>query len=155
MTKAKDNGIATAGEWRAAARAEKLGRAEQLRLPSGATIVASKPGPLEWVISGRIPQRLLAVALDEGTAKEDCPLRPDEILELASFATRLIMASVIEPAIGEGPDEVSLDDIPLEDRAFIFEWACRAMSGNNAESANAAKEDDSIPAAGIERFRSK
>ena len=74
----------------------------------------------------------------------------EEVLELASFAAQLVQASVVRPAIGEGPDEIRLDDIPVEDRAFIFEWACRALGASGASS---AKEDPSSPpAGGLERF---
>jgi hypothetical protein len=160
----KQNSVATAGEWRAAARMERVSRAEHLALPSGATILAARPGPLEWIISGRIPQRLLAVALEEETpGGQDSAheITREEILELARFATGLIAACVIEPAIGDGPGEIPMEEIPLEDRAFIFEWACRGLgqgaaageSGGQAEPGG--KEKVSIPSGGIEGFRSK
>lgn len=155
----RKDGIATAGEWRQAARAERIARAETLHLPSGATIVASRPGPLEWIISGRIPQRLLAVALEDDGATGDAELKREDVLDLARFASQLIAASVLEPEIGDGPGEIPLEEIPIEDRAFIFEWACRAMSGNESAAGGATsksdKEDLSIPANGIESFRPK
>lgn len=161
----RGNGVATAEEWRQAARAERLERAEPLRLPSGATVLASRPGPLEWIISGRIPQRLLAVALEEDGAGGASELKREDVLDLARFASQLIAASVLEPAIGDGPGEIPLEEIPLEDRAFIFEWACRAMSGQEVQGSefgvrstgtpNAEPKEDSVPHAGIERFRSK
>ena len=58
----KGNHIATAMDWRAATEAEREARAAPLALPSGATILAARPDPIEWVISGRLPQGLLAVA---------------------------------------------------------------------------------------------
>src|SRR5574337_853496 len=61
----KSNGIATTDTWRHAAKADREARAEHLTLPSGATILAARPEPLEWVMSGRIPQGLLAVALED------------------------------------------------------------------------------------------
>lgn len=154
--KQKGGGIASADEWRQAARAERAERAEALRLPSGATVMAARPGPLEWIISGRIPQRLLAVALGEDTeGGEVVPqeITREEILELARFANELVSASVIEPAIGGAAGEIPLDDIPLEDRAFLFEWACRSLGGGPRPDKAAGKEDLSIPAAGIEGFR--
>ena len=56
-------------------------------------------------------------------------LNAQRIIDLAGFATRLVVASVVDPPIGDGPDELPLEDIPLRDRAFIFEWACRGLSG--------------------------
>jgi hypothetical protein len=159
----KPNSVVSAASWRAASQAARTERAERLRLPSGAMILAARPEPLEWILAGRLPQQLLAIALDNspaptgGTARE---IRREEILDLARFAVQLVMASVVEPRIGNGPDEIPLDEIPLEDRAFIFEWACRALSatpeGSNSESPSLEQEDHAIPSAdGIERFRQK
>jgi hypothetical protein len=165
MRKNNGNGIATSEAWRHAAKADREARAELLVLPSGATILAARPEPLEWVMSGRIPQGLLAVALEDPQsplAGGDRELTREEILDLASFAARLVVASVVDPPIGDGPDEILLDDIPIRDRAFIFEWACRALSGNDADAAaegpanaaaNSAKED--LSSAKLEGFRQK
>jgi len=159
----KGNGIATSESWRQAARADRVNRAESLTLPSGATILAARPDPLEWVMSGRIPQRLLAVALEDPQSSQsagDRELTREEILDLAGFAARLVEASVVDPPIGDGPGEISLDEIPIQDRAFIFEWACRAMSGNEVggpagnaavNAANSAREE--ISSARLEGFR--
>ncbi len=156
----KPNNVASAAAWRSASQAARIERAERLCLPSGATILAARPEPLEWILAGRLPQRLLGAALDDsrtpalGTERE---ISREEIVELARFAIQLVKATVIEPRIGEGPGEISLDEIPIEDRAFIFEWACRALSETPATSTAAAnsssQEDLPIPPCGIERFR--
>lgn len=168
----RSNGIADAQTWRSAARAARAARAEPLRLPSGATILAAKPEPLEWIMSGRIPQRLLAAALASGRsplAQAETEISREEILDLARFATQLVKASVVEPAIGDGPGEISLDDIPIEDRAFIFEWASRALSpsagGPAAESssrpractaqADPSPTQEDLSSDKLERFRAK
>jgi hypothetical protein len=130
----KGNHIATALDWRAAKQAEREARAEPLLLPSGATILAARPDPLEWIISGRIPQGLLAVALEDpgsSPGRPDRELTREEIIDLAKFAARLVVASVVDPPIGDGPDELPLEEIPLRDRAYIFEWACRGLGGTN------------------------
>jgi len=155
------NGIANSEAWRAASREARKGRAECLRLPSGTTILAAKPEPLEWIMSGRIPQRLLAMALSDGSAAQSATeISREEILDLARFATQLVRASVVEPAIGEGPEEIRLDEIPIQDRAFIFEWACRALGQSEpvsrragASPASAAEEVSSPSVDGLERFR--
>jgi len=156
-------GIATSENWRQAARADRANRAEPLTLPSGTTILAARPDPLEWVMSGRIPQRLLAVALEDPQSPHgagDRELTREEILDLARFAAGLVEASVVDPPIGNGPGEIPLDEIPIQDRAFIFEWACRAMSGNEAggpagngatPAENSAREE--ISSAKLEGFR--
>jgi len=179
------NGISTSADWRNASRASRETRAELLTLPSGATILAARPEPLEWILAGRVPQRLLAAALGESPARlrKTDPGHPrasgdpaldsrcrgsdslggndgvdarvemtrEDVLELARFAAQLVRASVVRPAIGEGPDEISLDEIPVEDRAFIFEWACRAL-GESVDG----KSNQEVPSGpsvdGLERF---
>jgi len=182
--------VASAESWRSAARKSREAGAEELTLPSGATILAARPEPLEWILAGRLPQRLLAAALGEsqGHPREINPDHPrdtnsghprasdpshpresgdpaldsrfrgndsldagtgmtrEEVLELARFAAQLVKASVVAPAIGEGPDEISLDEIPIEDRAFIFEWACRAL-GSGPGEANSARRSGLPPVA--------
>ncbi len=157
------NEIVKSEVWRARANEVRAKHAEPLRLPSGVVILAAKPEPLEWILSGRLPQRLLAgVLARDGQEKEPVAgdISRDDILDLARFATQLVRASVIEPRIGEGPEEISLDDIPVEDRAFIFEWACRSLSeraGNPSPGSpaprNSHQEDVSSPR--LERFRQK
>lgn len=153
----RNNHVATAADWRTAARKARASRAEPLTLPSGATILAARPEPLEWIMSGRIPQRLLAAALESGgnaPAADAAELTRDDVLELARFAAQLVKASVVEPAIGDGAGEIPFDDIPVEDRAFIFQWACRALSAPNSN-----QEDLSSPSRserdGLERFCQK
>ncbi len=150
------NGIANPAEWRAASQAARRARAEPLCLPSGATILAAKPQPLEWILAGRIPQRLLAVALETSPgAPSPQDLTREEILDLARFATQLVEASVVEPRIGNGPDQIPLEEIPIVDRTFIFEWACRALSDGSGTPAGSGQEDASIPPRGMERFHQK
>lgn len=157
------NEIVRSEVWRARASEVREKHAEPLFLPSGVTILAAKPEPLEWILSGRLPQRLLAgVLARDGQTGEvaAADISRDDILDLARFATQLVRASVVEPRIGEGAGEISLDDIPVEDRAFIFEWACRSLSeraDNSSPGApaprNSNQEDLSSPR--LERFRQK
>jgi hypothetical protein len=153
------NGIANSDAWRAASRAARKSRAERLRLPSGTTILAARPEPLEWIMSGRVPQKLLAAALANGDAPQgETEISREEILDLARFATHLVRASVVEPAIGDGPGEIGLEEIPVKDRAFIFEWACRALGQTKVnppgrETAGGSEEVSGPSADGLERFR--
>ena len=151
--------IASATAWREAARAGREARAERLALPSGTVIRAAKPQPLEWVLAGRIPQRLLAATLASGPehagAEPGQEISREEVIELARFAVELVKASVVEPALGEGDGEIAIEDVPIEDRAFIFEWACRALGAGDGERNRDANEEGAIPANGIERFRGK
>ena len=155
MSDTKPNGIATADAWRAASRASRAARAEHLRLPSGATILAARPEPLEWILAGRLPQRLLGAVL-EGASEAgpgEREMTREEILELAQFAEQLVEAAVVEPPIGNGPGEIALEEIPIQDRAFLFEWACGAWHTEQSGETDSSKEGRTIPQHGIERFR--
>jgi len=132
MKRNHGNGVATSKVWRSAMQEDRMARAEHLLLPSGATILAVKPEPLDWILSGRIPQQLLGVALETSACAahgREGAITRDEILDLAGFARQLVKASVVKPRIGDGPEEMAMDDIPVQDRAYIFEWACRALKG--------------------------
>jgi hypothetical protein len=148
------NGVATSKVWRSAMQEDRMARAEHLLLPSGATILAVRPEPLEWILSGRIPQQLLGVALETAAfppQDREAAITRDEILDLAGFAQQLVKASVVKPAIGDGTDEIAMDDIPVKDRAFIFEWACRALKA--AEPDKNPKSKVVVTDSGIVRRR--
>jgi hypothetical protein len=155
MNKSEPSTLSTAASWRNAARAQRAAGAEPLTLPSGATIRAARPSPLEWILAGRVPQRLLSAALaGDGAAPGNLSgeLNREDVLEFARFAADLVRSSVVEPAIGGGPDEIRFDDIPIEDRTFIFEWACRAL---REPAANPPEEASNPSADGLERFCAK
>ena len=145
--------VSTPAEWRSAAHAKRLADAKSLALPSGVTILAARPAPLEWILAGRLPQRLLSAALraeEPGATAPPRELSREAVVELARFAADLVRASVVEPAVGEGPGEIRFEDIPIEDRTFIFEWACRALreSGTKEGPSNS-------PTGELERFCAK
>jgi len=160
--------ISNSDDWRAVQRRAREKAAESLTLPSGTVILAARPEPLEWILAGRLPQRLLAAAL-EGAGAAFAPqpqeISREEILELARFAMQLVKASVVRPAIGDAPGEIAWDDIPVEDRAFIFEWACRALrhssgpadasAGANAAGSDSSPHKEDLSSPGLERFRQK
>src|SRR5713101_573574 len=100
--KNRKNGVSSPKAWHSAMALDRLASAEHLRLPSGATILAVRPEPLEWILSGRIPQHLLGAALEAGptlSSGADREMSREEILELAAFARQLVKASVVKPAI--------------------------------------------------------
>lgn len=150
-----ENGIVKPDEWRCAAKFDRRKKARALQLPSGATVLAVPPEPLEWVLSGRVPSRLLGVALEGDAASE---LTREEVLELSRFAVRLVTASIVEPEIGDGPGQMPLDDIPIADRVFIFQWASRSMAPSQGAKEGADpstdglagfREDASLPAGSV------
>jgi len=173
----RKNGITSPEVWHSAWLADRMTRAERLTLPRAMTLLAVRPEPLDWIFSGKIPQRLLASVLGEGGARSagtDRKMTREEIVELAEFARRVVMCSVVEPAIGDGLGEIPLDNIPVLDRTYIFEWACGGLGGNQESgigsketklgrpdsqlqtpNARDQEEGHSVPRRGMERFREK
>ena len=150
----KHDNLASVTDWRSASQKSRESRAEKLTLPSGAVILAARPEPLDWILSGRVPQRLLAAALerDGGPSPAESEVSGEEVLELARFACELVKASVVRPAIGDGANEIRFEEIPVEDRAFIFQWACRALNGSGSDG-DSGKED--LSSEKLERFRTR
>jgi hypothetical protein len=150
----KQNHIASVADWRAASRVAREARAEELTLPSGAVILAARPEALDWILSGRVPQRLVAAALqaDGSAPPADAEIRGEDVLELARFACELVKASVLRPAIGDGPEEIRFEEIPVEDRAFIFQWACRAL---DASGGGEVSGKEGLSSEKLERFRAQ
>jgi hypothetical protein len=148
------NGVANAADWRSASQKSRESRAEKLTLPSGAVILAAGPEPLDWILSGRVPQRLLAAALEKDGAPPpaESEISGEEVLELARFACELVKASVVRPAIGDGANEIRFEEIPVEDRAFIFQWACRAL---NAPGSDGDSGKEGLSSEKLERFRAR
>jgi hypothetical protein len=172
--------IASVTDWRIASQKSREARAEKLTLPSGAVILAARPEPLDWILSGRVPQRLLAAALGESQSDphqsgrghphergdaaldsrlcrndgqdDDGGMTREDVLELARFACELVKASVVRPALGDGQDEIRFEEIPVEDRAFIFQWACRALNSSGGDG-DSGKEG--LSSEKLERFRAR
>jgi len=136
-----DKKIASADQWRAAQKEVQAARGELLTLPSGLTVRAARPDPLEWIFGGRIPQRLVSAVM--GGPSGEASLSVEELVELSKFAVGLLTATILEPRIGDGPGEIKLDEIPMPDRVFLFKWACRLVTA-------AGKED---PSAKLGEFR--
>jgi hypothetical protein len=73
-------------------------------------------------------------------------------LDLARFASEMVKASVVRPAVGEGAEKIRFEEIPVEDRAFIFEWACRALKGSGG---NGDSDQEGLSSEKLERFRAR
>jgi hypothetical protein len=63
-----------------------------------------------------------------------------------------VKASIVEPPVGEGPDDIRLDEIPIKDRAFIFQWACRALGQPEAGDGSLSERDSQAATAGRNRL---
>ncbi len=111
----------TASEWRQRGRAEA---AVELTLPSGITIKARRPGPLEFAEWDKLP--LILSALDKNAAA----LSAQEAMEVAAFWKQVLVWCCVEPRVSEtaapdAEDEIHPRDLPEGDWTFIVAWAMR------------------------------
>jgi hypothetical protein len=113
-----------AEEWAGKARLEALAGAEELRLPSGQTILARRPNPVQLAAWNRMPLAL-AAATDEAPLSEQTGLAA----EMAALFRDVLIFCCVDPQISlteTGPGFIHPAKIPEEDWTFIVRWAMRA-----------------------------
>jgi hypothetical protein len=116
--------MASASEWKRAAL--RAAEAVELQLPSGVTIRARRPDPLQLAMWGRLPFSLTRAAVGADVAAE--PTEVEQAVELARFMRDLLLFCCVAPRVSltpAGEDEIHPRDIPLEDWTFIVRWAMR------------------------------
>ena len=130
--------VTTAAAWRQAAQKTKQVGAEQLELPSGAIVMARRPGIETWLLRGRIPERLSGIVLAlTGDEQQRRPLTMDEQAELGRFNREVVVATVVSPRVVEGAagdGEISYAEIPDVDAEYILAWAQRGAEVASLES---------------------
>lgn len=135
-------GVSNAADWKRRGEAQALETAERLELPSGATILARRPGPEQLAMWGRLPA--VPGGQVEGLSAEDAA-------ELARFMRDVLVYACVKPRVSlnprEGAEEIHPRDIPDEDTRFILRWAmraeeARALSGFRGERGDAGGGGD-------------
>ncbi|HLB47277.1 MAG TPA: hypothetical protein VJL59_09765 [Anaerolineales bacterium] len=103
-------------EWRAKQRAGEL-----LTLPSGLEVTARKVGLYELAATGEIPQTLWVTR--DRMAREGW--KPQDLAEFMPMFDLVVEKCMLKPAIAETEDDdhISLKEMPVLDRMFIFSWA--------------------------------
>jgi len=115
-------------EWRS-----KRERGELIQLPYGGHIVRIRTvRPDQLLKLGKIPQVLTTLLLEEiyGKGEEDKFEKflsdtetPEEAMAMLESLRVVCVAGMVEPRVVENPtkdNEISIDDIDLSDRAYIF-----------------------------------
>lgn len=112
-----------------------------------------------------MPESLVKTMLEASDPMQAAERRmtPDQLKELFRFMRETILSTVVAPKIVEQPesdDELSPDDVPLDDAMFIFQWA---MAGGQTPAAQLEKartdaraqgEQIGVDASDLQRFRS-
>lgn len=119
-----------------------------LELPSGAVIKVKSIDLVSLVITGKVPNSLLAtiqkhlgpldhndVTLDDATKMaEDLP--PEELAQVFSLMDSLVIAMAMEPQIHPVPEDegqrdenlLYIDEMDGEDKLFMFNWSQEGLN---------------------------
>lgn len=108
--------VTTLAGWRKAAEHVVL-------LPSGVRVAIVIPDLAGLIETGHIPQNLLDAALSAVGASGPEQQTPTKefILQEREFTKKLVEATVVRPKLSED----DIDNIPVEDKAMILEFATR------------------------------
>ena len=137
------NGIATAEEFRAAARVR--GELAPMVLPcSGLKVLLRRPSPLWFLFHGLLPASL-AARLEGGQPQIETA---DDLRTLADWMVPLLGEVFVEPrlVLEPGPAEISPDLLELEDVSFIIRWAVGEVTAEAGDLARFRNQRE--PAAG-------
>jgi hypothetical protein len=100
-----------------------------LTLPSGMTIKARRPDPLQMAMWRRLPLSLAAASAEPGRR-----LSAEELMENVEAARQMLLYCCISPRISldpQGDDEIHPRDIPLADSTFLLRWATRQKEADD------------------------
>jgi hypothetical protein len=155
-------GASSATEWRAKADAQREAQAVPLELPSGATVMVSRPPIALWVAHGRIPQTLTEDLHRVFVETEGDPDEVEEAFEeigekrsgaILVFMRDAVKAACVKPRIVETPaseEEISPADIPLEDFSAIFAWVIQGSPSVPVKTA-----DGEVSVQSLRNFRQR
>lgn len=136
------NNISTFEDIRAARKAERIGKAEAITLPSGHRYKLYRPSAGEiLMLTGMLPQSIAATI--SPAEKSYIPL--SDQLALARQRVAVLELVIVEPAVALSPQagELSLFDIPEADREFAWKWAYGevAQDGSDLRSFRGEERD--------------
>jgi hypothetical protein len=108
---------------------------EELRLPSGATVLTRSVTILGLIEQGKIPNALYGMSQKMLEEDEVSVRDPEEVKSMAEIAKILVVESVLFPKIVESepnyPKEILFSDLTDEDITFIVNGAMRGVQRLN------------------------
>jgi hypothetical protein len=133
---AKNNGLTALKQSQADKRVDlaqwRAARLHELKLPSGLDVKVRDVDMTDLVLTGAIPNTLVELLGDEETQK----LSEEEVgkkmlgenkAEFVTFISVIVKAALVEPAIGDVPDDthIMLDELSFADKMQIFNFINR------------------------------
>lgn len=175
--------IATAQEWGSSGiedfhrEAIEKGLAIPLHLPSGKTVLATRPPLMEWMVFGMVPEALTSAALNASEHKlsqaeitktiEKTLTDPGELRRMATFTRDVVQWAIVRPRIKQdatGPNEILPSMVPKGDLMFILDWIKKGCPGVpvltekgavSVEALNTFRDGNGRPATSRSRRRRK
>lgn len=107
-------------------------KSDAVKLPSGLDVEMRKPDVLRLIAEApeaSVPNMIIAQfsgALGNGVAIDDSEKPKDALRKMSLFMDITVKSAVKWPVIVDNPqadDEISVTDLSLDDRQFIFTWA--------------------------------
>lgn len=104
--------------------------------PSGNTYRLRKPDIAALINSGALPENFTGKLLSKLDKKEtdvegdNDPLKDEDLLSMAAIKRATVTAAMLEPRIvanAVNDDEIEFQDVPKEDREYIYLWATRGL----------------------------
>ncbi len=150
-----------ANETRGLAAAYRKNQSETVTLPSGSVALLRRPPLQIWASTGRFPQRLLAVAMEEYGKSSDLPVAEAETAKalatintedkfaMLKFMVDVVVYAFVEPRLvegGSGENELDPGELAPADFNFVFQWATR---GDQAQVAG----KNGLTVGAVESFR--
>lgn len=116
-------GISSVKDFKKKRQAKRESSAEPVTLPSGLTVLASRPGPLWFAAHGGLPGGLAAKLSAGPEARE--PFTADDAKALSERMITILSEIVVEPKLSLNPkddNELSPDDIDDKDLDYLLKW---------------------------------
>lgn len=99
-------------------------RTETMTLPGGLEVTVKRVSIIDLIASGQVPNTLLheVEALGRGGSTE---INLEEMPKYATAINLIVKACLVTPPVADEPDaeHLGVNELPLEDRMVIFEWA--------------------------------
>lgn len=123
--------VTTAKDWKGRAN-----QAVELDLPSGNTALVRNPGMQAFLQAGIVPNELMGIIMS-AIEKEEMPdlesmqTDPEKLKSVLTLFDNILVYCVVEPAVLPVPTEgvtrdedlLYVDEVDMEDKMFIFQYA--------------------------------
>lgn len=155
----------TAADYRANAERVKSKRpTEIVTLQSGSVFELRRPDLQAWVMTGRVPQSLLAEGMKAWQSQGKIPAnntvtKPEVVTDVAVFALTVVQECTVNPKLVQFPDpnknEIGPETMLEEDFNEIFAWAMSSQGVTGLDGLKSFRQGRERRTAGARTNRKK